>query len=289
MPTSAPQIQHGRHAAWCRRPGVLAMAVLLGTALLGAALTAAEPAGPNTPPIPQEGLSLWLSADGAVIDHGEVIAIKDRSGRGNDAIRQTDPDLVAGNPVVVKQDGSGVPVLRFNGGFCGYSFKPMTDIRTVFLVVAKHPDAFKKDIERFLISGTTQHETDFHVGIEQTDVLLRDGGSKGWFNGFECDPTVSEFSPQLAVIALASKGDRRASQLVRDRTDWRYKNRSWFGDIGDIILYTRALSDEERQQVEAHLLRKYAITPFPPVVVPRETVRPGYQRPPETGSATRPR
>jgi hypothetical protein len=57
-----------------------------------------------------------------------------------------------------------------------------------------------------------------------------------------------------------------------------------YGDIGEVIIYTSVLSDLDRQVVEKYLMRKYAITPFPPVTVPRETVLPGHTKPPAGGA-----
>lgn len=232
-------------------------------------------------PIPRQGLALWLTAADAVVENGSITRIKDRSGNQNDAVREKDPLIVAGNPVVVKHEAAGQPVLRFDGKFCGYEFNSVTNIRTAFMVVSKHPDAFKKFAERFVLGGKTKPEVDFHVGWHWTDVISENWKAKehgkAWFNGFECDPSVSEFAPKLAVITIAAKNNRRAGQLARDRD---FKDRSWWGDIAEVILYSQPLADAERKQVEDYLRKKYVITPFPPVVVPADSVKPGHVKPP---------
>jgi hypothetical protein len=259
----------------------LAPRVALLFSVLLATHAAAEPATSPDASIPREGLALWISGESAVVENGEVTTIKDRSGKANDAVRQKDPKIVAGNPALVKHEEAGVPVLRFNGQFCGYEFNSIADIRTAFLVVSKHPDAFKKFAERFVLGGKTKPEVDFHVGYHWTDVITENWKAKehgkAWFNGLECDPSISEFSRKLAIISSVSKNSRLAGQLARDRD---FKDRSWHGDIAEILLYTTPLSDEDRQKVEAYLTKKYAITPAPPVVVPRETVLPGHTQPP---------
>lgn len=243
-------------------------------------LSAAEPATSPDASIPREGLALWISGESAVVENGEVTTIKDRSGKGNDAVRQKDPKIVAGNPAVVRHEEAGVPVLRFNGAFGGYEFPSIKNARTVFYVVSKNPAAFKKFNERFVLGGKEKTSVDYHVGAHWTDTIIELGmfkHGKVWFNGFPIDPALSEFSPKLAVITFVAGKDTIAELVARDRD---FKDRSWFGDIAEIILYTTPLSDEDRQKVETHLMKKYAIAPVQPVVVPRETVLPGHTKPP---------
>jgi hypothetical protein len=247
----------------------------------GVSLRAATAPGPESAAsIPREGLVLWLTAHDAVVERGTITAIRDRSGLGNDAVRQSDPRIVAGNPVVVTHEEARQPVLRFSGAFVGFDFKALTNIRTVFFVVSKHPAAFKQFAERFVLGGRAKAEVDFHVGAHWTDTIIELGmfkHGKVWFNGLPCDPALSEFAPKLAVISFAAGRDCTAAQLARDRD---FIDRSWYGDIAEIILYRTPLTDADRQAVENHLMRKYSITPFPPVTVARESVLPGHTKPP---------
>ncbi|NBV21548.1 MAG: hypothetical protein EBS05_06440 [Proteobacteria bacterium] len=253
------------------------MRVLAGATLLALShlLLAAEPT------IPRQGLALWLTAEGAAVgEQGQITAVKDRSGKNKDAVRQTHPKIAAGNPVVVKHETAGVPVLRFDGRFTGYEFGSIKNARTVFFVVSKHPAAFKKFPERFVLGGKDKTSVDYHVGCHWTDTIIELGKfSKGraWFNGFPMDPALSEFSTNLAVISLVAAGDTIAELVARDRD---FLDRSWHGDIGEIIIYSEPLAENDRQTVENYLMKKYAITPFKPVVVSRESVLPGHTKPP---------
>lgn len=236
-------------------------------------------------PVARPGLVLWLTAEDAVVENGRVASIRDRSDHHNDAVREADPQIAAGNPVVVEHEEAGRPVLRFNGAFTGFAFNGLTNARTVFMVVSKHPAAFKQFAERFVLGGRKKADVDFHVGCHWTDTIIELGMFKHgrvWFNGFPCDPALSEFSTNLAVISFAAGRDVIVEQLARDRD---FKDRSWHGDIAEVIIYATPLADAERQDVEEHLLKKYAITPFRPVVVSRESVLPGHTRPP--AAATR--
>ena len=256
---------------------ILASAALL---LISNLLSAAEPSLVPDAKIPTEGLAVWLSAEGAVLENGEITSIKDRSGKSTDATREKDPKIAAGNPTVAKHEQAGQPVLRFDGRFSGYEFNSIKNARTVFFVVSKHPAAFKKFAERFVLGGKEKKSVDYHVGCHWTDTIIELGmfrHGKAWFNGFPIDPTLSEFSQKLAVISFVAGQDTVAEQLARDRD---FTDRSWHGDIGEILIYTTPLADAERQAVEGYLVKKYFITPFQPVVVPRESVLPGHTKPP---------
>lgn len=239
-------------------------------------------AAAQTSPVPNTGLVLWLSAKDAVVQDGKVVSIKDQSGKGNDAKQDNVPRAVLTNPVLAKDEASGQPVLRFDGKNSSYSFQPVTDIRTVFWVASKNPAAFKQRFELFLLGGKTTK--DFHVGTHYTDTMIENGANaskflkegKGWFNGFPMDPKVTEFSPKLAVTCMETTGNVIADQIARDRA---FPDRCWNGDIAEILLYNVVLSETDRKAVEAYLLKKYAITPFQPVVVSLDSVIPGKTGP----------
>lgn len=240
--------------------------------------------------LPTDGLLTWLDASDSVVQDGVVLRITDHSGHGNHAQRLPDAAFPAGNPQVVKHEQAGRAVLRFDGRNNGFAFAaPITTARTVFLVVAKHPDAFKRFQERFVLGGKEKRSTDFHVGCHWTDTIIELGmqpGCHAWFNGFAMDPSLSEFAPRLAVITLAPAKDGTIAQIARDRD---FTDRSWYGDIAEILVYGKTLSEVERTAVERHLLTTWSITPVPPVVVPRESVLPGHTSDPRLKPADAPR
>ena len=172
---------------------------------------------------------------------------------------------------------SGQPLLRFDGSPVAYNFPVLADIRTIFWVVSRHPDAFKKQTERFVLAG--RKTADFHVGTHFTDTIIHREkyasphllAAHGWFNGFPMDPKTTEFTPALGVTTLVASGNVSADQLGMDRD---YNERCWQGDIAEVILYNTELSDADRQAVEAYLLAKYHIPATPPVVAPALPVAP---------------
>jgi hypothetical protein len=269
---------------------LFAVPLLVLTVVSWCTTEAADAPAAEAAALPTDGLLAWLHASDAVVQDGVVRQITDHSGRNNHALRLTDPTLPAGNPQIVKHEQAGRAVLRFDGRTSGFAFAtPITTARTVFLVVAKHPYAFKRFQERFVIGGKEKRETDFHVGYHWTDTIIELGmqpGCQAWFNGFAMDPSLSEFAPRLAVITLAPAKNGTIAQIARDRD---FTDRSWYGDIAEILVYDKTLSDAERTTVERHLLTTWSITPVPPVVVPRETVLPGHTSDPRLKSADAPR
>jgi hypothetical protein len=256
------------------------LAATVALTWLGTLVFAAEPELSADAFIPRKCLALWLNADGAALENGEITVLRDHSGRNNDAFRQKDPKIAAGNPTVVKHEGSGRSVLRFDGRFVGYEFDSIKNARTVIFVVSKHPTAYKKFAERFVLGGREKTSVDYHVGCHWTDTIIELGmfkHGKVWFNGHPIDPALSEFSPKLAVITFVAGRDTIAEQLARDRD---FVDRSWHGNIAELLIYTEPLADADRNAAENYLLKKYAITPVKPVTVLRESVLPGHTKPP---------
>ena len=91
-------------------------------ALLSCCLTlhAADPRVDSGASIPREGLALWLTAGDTEIEEGTVKAIKDHSGKKNDAVRKTDPKIVPGNPTVVRAKKRGQDSLFCSSAEIGF-------------------------------------------------------------------------------------------------------------------------------------------------------------------------
>ena len=249
-------IRQARHFMYIR-------SLKLGLFLSLTALAVAEP--------PRAGMVLWISAADAVVKEGVVVSILDRSGQGNDATRREVDGQVPANPALIADSVSGQPLLRFDGSTVAYNFPALSDIRTIFWVVSRHPDAFKKHTERFVLAG--RKSADFHVGTHFTDTIIHREkyasphllAAHGWFNGFSMDPKTTEFTPVLGVTTLMATGNVSADQLAMDR---EYKERCWLGDIAEVILYNTELSAADRQAVETYLLTKYQIKPTAPIFAP---------------------
>jgi len=228
----------------------------------------------NAVPIPSDfpkaGLELWLSAGQVDRANGDITAIGDLSGNGNNASRSPDSTAPSADPALVVDAASGKPVLRFSGENMAFGFKRLTDIRTAFWVVSKDPAAMGKLNERCVLGDTVSH--DFHAGWTDDTIFntvydnphpsghlskyLHDG--KTWLNGQPMDASKTPFPKQLGVISIESTGPVEANQLGRDR---QFADRSWQGDIAEVLLFNVVLSDADREAVEKYLMVKYQIEP----------------------------
>jgi hypothetical protein len=56
------------------------------------------------------------------------------------------------------------------------------------------------------------------------------------------------------MVSLITIGNVEANRLVYDRS---ISGRSWDGDIAEVILYSDALSDADRQTIENYLRAKW--------------------------------
>lgn len=198
------------------------------------------------------GLVLHLDAGSiqGLADGNPVSLWSDISGRGNNALSGT----VGQYPVYKTGVLNQRPVVRFGPNNCYLNFNEMTTIRSVFWVCKENPSA---GINRFLL-GHSQ-SWDFHRG--QHNIW-----DPTWASGFVLNGTtrldgtiVSGTSTavpmdRFGLISLVTTGNVRANQLTRDRSNL---DASWYGDIAEVLVYNRALTASEVEDVEFYLKDKY--------------------------------
>jgi len=243
-------------------------AVIVGCLSVFSFLTAVDAeTGNNGPQLPaKDGLALWLDASQltGLTNGQEVGTWTDVSGRGNNATRQSTSN--AGYPRYVADQLNGLPVLRFNeGDLSGDSFKfnRISNIRTVFWVVKERA---VKDVGSFLLGDSDT--ADFHRQFNN-DRHVWEGGNEKVMNGKTLlmgsqarglNPSIPP--ERFVVISLVTTGDVQANQITNDRA---FKDRGWRGDMAEILIYTKALSDDEEASVGRYLARKYGLkTEYPP-------------------------
>ena len=221
--------------------------------------------------LPKKGLLLWLCADAGVLTKEGVVSVwQDAGSSGNHAQRDDAFSIRPENPRLIPAGTNGPALLRFDGSDVAFSFQRLTNILTVFWVVAKDPQCFGQNNERFMLGDSTGK--DFHVGTHKTaflleqvesSVALRQGVVR--INGTAVDPLTTDFPDGLAVISMVSTGPLSADQIGKDR---QFKDRSWQGDIAEIILYNRVLPDAERAGIERLLEGKYGVAQSAPTAKP---------------------
>jgi hypothetical protein len=202
-------------------------------------------------------LALWVRADAGVSGSNTVAAWQDQSAAGN-SLSQGNP---RDQPQVVFDSAAERPLLRFDGAGDNLFFTSrLTTLRTVFWVLRRSPamvpgcwfllgDAYGYDFH-------SECSTKFwHYAYANWNVL--NGQTR--LNGAAINGTSTDLPSDLSVVSLVTAGNVSADAFSRDRV----YGRSWWGDLGELIIYDRALSAEEVHAVEQYLADRYHVTLAP--------------------------
>ncbi len=258
----------------------------LGVIMFCSALFAASAGnvwGADEPPS-KEGLVLWLKADSlaGAAEGSAVKSWKDESG-ANHSVAQEKPEAC---PKFVPQAINGKPAVRFEGN--------------QVLSSAEIPDLGKNSFSVFIAAtGAAMEE-----GAERGYLAIDDGTAAGHKDGFWIDrstwghalwifsnnsnfgapertaptagfgPTLIEVVKSLNTnLTLYMNGAAMNSSTVAAATAPSPRNTVYIGrsmlpckgDIAEVLIYARALSDAERHAVETYLMAKYGIAAAMPL------------------------
>jgi hypothetical protein len=204
--------------------------------------------------IPRNGLSIWTRADqGVTADASNLVSTwADQSGRGNHLVQST----AARQPTLVPDAFNGFPALRFDGSADFFNFTSrLTTIRTAFWVIREDAAA----TGRRNILGDPSLGNDFRGGSTGTiwgsdsgRTLTIDGST--FLNGSPINGTTTVRPKTMAILSLVTDSAGAASMFG---TSFGASNEFWWGDLSEMIVYDRALTDSERKQVEDYLAQKY--------------------------------
>ena len=182
----------------------------------------------------------------------------DSSGAANHAFRQSGSS--AGYPMYVTNVLNGQPVVRFNSGSTTgdyFKFTRISTIRTVFWVLKENAGLSDN---HFLLGDDSSY--DFHRGDPNGSLWA------GWLGGNVANGTTKLMgnaidgtstslpSDSFQLVSLVTAGNVQANQICQDRT----AHGSWQGDIAEILIYNRALTADEENQVGHYLATKYGLT-----------------------------
>ena len=198
---------------------------------------------------------LWLDAAKltGLSDGQQVDSWRDASGFSNHANR------AYGAPVYKTGIINGQPVVRFDSG--SFNFPRISTIRSVFWVLKENPGASQP---RFLLGDTGSYH--FHRSDSgpngplwqgtYTHPNIRAGTTK--LMGTQIDGTATPLPGGVfQLISLGTTGNVEANNVTDDRG---IPNRSWNGDIAEILIYDKALSSAEELQIGNYLALKYGLT-----------------------------
>lgn len=224
--------------------------------------------------------AIWYRADSVVMTAGNVSVWQDLSGNGRDA-SQSDSNL---QPAYVGSALNGQPSLRFDRSKLSFDGSSMvgTDY-TIFVVNARGGLAGR--LANFYLAGDTWvADQNLILGYEEINLIRQShfGKLPYWDN----DAIVESIPvPALDVFRFDQTRGRDvyryglpvASDLqITPVSSWSGANIGsyplpgntggafWYlGDLSEIIMYDRALTDCERSAVEAYLADRYALDHSP--------------------------
>ncbi len=235
--------------------------------------------------IPRTGLKLWVSADSVQMSGTEVAKLYDLSGNNNSPTHSTDQGIVMTVPTIVKNANkyNGHAVMHFSGSYTGFGFTRITGIRSVFAVLFKDstsceingayetPGACCTISPKFWL-GDVDGTTNFHADhgcfifrndmgevspcVAQTGFVTINGGAK------IAQPALTFMPFHLGVLTVLASCGVQASVIGRDRT---MTDRSFQGDIAEILIYTSVIDTTTAKNIANYLMGKYGINGHTPV------------------------
>jgi len=205
-------------------------------------------------PIPTNGLSLWLKADaGITLSGSSVTAWADQSGNGNNV------NDVANMPMLVNNLINGYPAIYFRGTDYLYNSAFTTEGLNTFFNVVKFLSGNRvfTSINTNILIGSYGGYSDrmynqgwiFEGTSESTDWKL----NSAYFGG------ESSFY-QNGILLGTGNGENQLDGIsIGGHPNWEDGAGTAECYHAEVIMYNRAVTESERQQIEAYLNTKYAV------------------------------
>jgi len=231
---------------------------------------------PTTVPPPATGLQTWYKADQGVTSSGGLVSSwGDTSGHNNNATQSTS----ANQPSLVANSLNGLPVIHFNGSSTQLALtRPISSDFTI-VVEFRSSQLFGSGTQWYNGAGLVDGEVsgvanDFGLSLNQGRVLGGTGSpdttaSSASASYADSNAHTAVFKRVAATGALSLYVD---GQLVGTATGGKQQltspprlvlgslqtNLNYFsGDIAEVLIYSQALSDTDRQTVENYLRNKW--------------------------------
>jgi hypothetical protein len=225
-------------------------------------------------PVPTSGLQLWLRADyGVTADEGKVTSWAVEGSQLKAEAK--DP---AEWPSIVRKAINGRPVLRFDGDHnmleVPISIDAESSPELTVIAVWSSATADKSPLRK--LYGADDGGYDRAAGIDERasdgsnyTVFAGSGGVVGVFTfaANTTNLTIESYANKKLntwVNGAAAKSninaeyDHMPAHLYIGGTGHSYTE-SWKGDIAEMLIYKRALTDDERKKVEDYLGAKYGL------------------------------
>ncbi len=228
--------------------------------------------------VPAAGLKLWLAADqGVTLNGGKVQRWKDQSGTRADAVQNT----AAYQPTLVTNALNGKPVVRFDGvnDFMTFQYSPngLTGMTLVLVsAAAQDYDGSSNGVRNApLFWNETGSWGTVHLSPFQRVVRFRFGtGQTGNLPAYQLPdpqgmkeriviavkngPNESLFVDGKKVLNVSGKLSTIQRIQAQGNLGRGYDDDTFFaGDIAEVLVYQRALTDQEISSLQQYLQAKY--------------------------------
>ncbi len=187
----------------------------------------------------RDQLALWLKADALTkAKNNDSVQVLPDAGQRRTHALQVAP---ASQPLYIANALNGKPVLRFDGVDDHYFLGNLADTTpaSIYMVWQK-PAAGGNQFQRVISSSST--------GIDYL--------SKGAFFIPSTEGTGVGTSPARIDVVVDTVMDLRNFYIGRLNAS---PEQFYYGDLAELLVYTRVLSPKERQSVEAYLKNKYGL------------------------------
>jgi hypothetical protein len=167
-------------------------------------------------------------------------------------------------PQLAASSAGALPAVRFDGSDDHLLLAiSVSNARTLFWVVVEDWRAGGGNANRYLLGGPSGSEQSFRGGWAS---LWDSSGASPYitagttrFDGVGVNGTTTNRPWAFKVISLTTTGDVGFDRLMRHGG----QGAPWWGDLSEVIVFDRALSLSEVQQVEAYLGGRYGIAVQP--------------------------
>lgn len=226
--------------------------------------------GPPVPPIPLDGLELWLRVDQGIILNGSAVSEWQDS-----SPHQRDAGQFTGNyrPKLSADALAGQPAVVFDGVDDYLQFQPLSAAfdqgLTMFVMLSQEAST---ECKAYFEASNASEVNDIHFGDWNGSLLFEVDDL--WLNDTNYSLPVEQAHLAVAVldplemVHLRSNGDGAGeggvglppeierSQVFLGRS--LYQNCPLFrGAIGEVLLYSRPLENDELLDVETYLQKKW--------------------------------
>jgi len=236
---------------------------------------------PPTPgaAVPASGLGLWLKADAGVKLNGSTVSKwTDQSGAGAHAVQSN----ASAQPRLALSAVNGKPALQFDGTADSMNFQMAVNGLTGMTIFVVNSNTVAKDGGAYGVYNSVMYWNESAdwggVFVSPFQNVVKYEFGSGQANNLPAYKRPASIGPAF-TLTTAMKNQTTESlyvggQLVLTQTGKRaaiantlstgnlgmgYLNTRFAGSIAEILVYKRALSSTERQQVEQYLKAKYGL------------------------------